>query len=106
MDLDQEDGVAAPLPGGEDNPIDVDVDAPVVYAEGAVAGAAVDLAEGEDDPTCFICQHVTHDGFYCNQRQECCGAQCHHGCIQPWFGTQMQRFGNVSCPICRRVLLT
>lgn len=103
----QQGAPAAPPPGAPDNPVDVDTDdPPVVYVEGSVRGAAVDLTQGEEDPLCFICQEVKHEGAYCNQRQECCGAQCHRACIRPWFRMQQQRHGNVSCPICRSILLS
>ena len=96
----------APQPGAPDNPIDVDTDDPVVYLEGSVRGAAVDLTEGEEDPLCFICQDVKHEGAFCNQRQGCCGAQCHSVCFRPWLRMQQQQFGNVACPMCRSILLS
>lgn len=91
-------------PGNPSNPIDME-EVPPEYKDGDTPGKPIDLAAGEDDPQCFICLEIKHDGRYCDLTQSCCGAHFHSSCYEPWSNEQQRRFGSVSCPICRRITL-
>jgi len=88
------------IPGSEGHPIDVDDAAPVVYDEGQVPGAPVDLTD-EPDPVCSICQAEQREGVWVDHRQGCCGGWFHQACLGVWAANENEAHGYVRCPNCR-----
>ena len=88
-------------PGSPAKPIIIEGEAPV-YTPGDSPGNPIDLTDGEENPTCSICQS-TRRGNSRWQRVSCCGSWFHAACLQPWATLQRRQYASVACPMCRRV---